>query len=94
MRRIKITASFKRDQKRVDKTNNMRPAIKKRFAQALSSLTNDEPLDYSYRDHALIGNWEGYRECHLAFDLVLVYKLYDKTLELVRIGTHSEILGL
>ena len=70
--------------------------IKERFAQALNSLANNEPLDYSYRDHALIGNWKGYRECHLAFDLVLIYQINDdnNTLELARIGSHSEVLGL
>ena len=55
MRKIKLASSFKRDQKRVD-GSKMRPAIKQRFAQALTFLANDEPLDYSYRDHALIGN--------------------------------------
>jgi len=95
MRKIKITSSFKRDQKRIDKSN-VRHTIKQRFAEALNSLANDEPLDYSYHDHALMGNWESYRECHLAFDLVMIYKLEDddNILELSRIGSHSEVLGL
>ncbi|MBR2208399.1 MAG: type II toxin-antitoxin system YafQ family toxin [Synergistaceae bacterium] len=95
MRDVKIASSFKRDKRRVDRSN-IRPAVKLRFAQALSYLVNDDVLDYSYHDHALTGNWEGYRECHLAFDLVLIYKLEDEnnTLELARIGSHSEVLGL
>ena len=39
-------------------------------------------------------NLKGYRECHLAFDLVHVYKLEDDAVELARIGSHSEVLGL
>ena len=94
MRTIENTKAFKRDQKRVDKSN-VRNVIKKRFAEALTALTNDIPLDYSYHDHQLLGNWLGSRECHLAFDFVLVYTLEgDDKLILERLGTHTETLGL
>ena len=93
MRKTKITSPFKRDQKRVNKSN-IRHAIKQRFIYALEALVNDKALDYSYHDHALTGNWDGYRECHLAFDFVLIYRLEENVLELARIGSHSEVLGL
>ncbi|MBQ3645345.1 MAG: type II toxin-antitoxin system YafQ family toxin [Synergistaceae bacterium] len=93
MRIITDTKAFKRDKKRVEKSN-VRYAVKQRFMGVLKALVNDEPLDYSYHDHALTGNWEGYRECHISFDLVLIYKLEDEILQLARLGTHSEVLGL
>ncbi len=94
MRKIKLTNAFKRDQKRVDKSN-IRSIVKQRFIYALKALANDEVLDYSYHDHALIVNWAGYRECHLAFDLVLIYRLEgNDLLVLEKIGSHSEVLGL
>ena len=93
MKIVRITSAFKRDQKRIDKSN-IRHSIKQRFIYAVDALANDKPLDYSYHDHALIGNWEGYRECHLAFDVVLVYKIEDNNLELARLGSHGEVLGL
>ncbi|MBV5308792.1 MAG: type II toxin-antitoxin system YafQ family toxin [Chromatium okenii] len=47
-----------------------------------------------YRDHALNGHWEEYRDCHVKPDLVLIYrKPDDNTLQLVRLGSHS-MLGL
>ena len=46
------------------------------------------------RDHALIGEWKDHRDCHIRPDLVLIYrKPDDLSLELVRLGSHSE-LGL
>ena len=47
-----------------------------------------------YFDHSLGGKWHDYRDCHIKPDLVLIYrKPDDASLELVRLGSHSE-LGL
>jgi mRNA interferase YafQ len=46
------------------------------------------------RDHSLSGKWKAYRECHLKPDLLLVYRKPDaETLQLVRLGSHSELCG-
>jgi mRNA interferase YafQ len=50
------------------------------------------PLPTSYRDHALAGNWQDHRDCHIKPDLVLIYrKPAPQTLQLVRLGSHSEL---
>jgi len=93
MRTTKPVGRFKRDFKRElrgrygrDLDELLRPVI--------DSLVADEPLPESYRDHALIGPWKGHRDCHIKPDLVLIYRKPDaETLELVRLGSHSE-LGL
>ena len=56
-------------------------------------LANDIPLEAKYRDHALVGNWSGYRECHIAPDWLLVYKKIDSELILIlsRLASHSEL---
>jgi mRNA interferase YafQ len=55
-------------------------------------LLTDHALPESYRDHALSGNWNGYRECHIKPDLLLIYrKPDDSTLRLARIGSHSDL---
>jgi mRNA interferase YafQ len=42
----------------------------------------------------LSSNWQDCRDCHIRPDLVLIYrKPDDQTLQLVRLGSHSE-LGL
>jgi len=61
---------------------------------ALALLLADEPLPEKCRDHALTGNWAGYRECHLKPDLMLIYCKRDaNTLGLARLGSHSELFG-
>lgn len=60
----------------------------------LRSLAGDAPLAGKYRDHPLSGEWQGFRDCHVKPDLVLIYEKPDpETLRLVRLGSHSE-LGL
>ena len=55
-------------------------------------LANDESLPKRYFDHALSGEWSDYRDCHIRPDLVLIYRKSDsETLELVRLGSHSEL---
>ena len=64
------------------------------FVRIVTALANDEPLPERLRDHALGGNWKDHRDCHIRPDLVLIYRKPDAdTLQLVRIGSHSE-LGL
>ncbi len=94
MRRIEQSSVFKRQKKRIDRSGNYRRVMDTRFKYAVLALANDHELDYSYHDHELHGNWDGYRECHLAFDLLLVYKYEDDTLILEMLGSHSEVLGL
>jgi mRNA interferase YafQ len=56
-------------------------------------LANEEPLADHFRDHDLIGNWRGYRECHVKPDLLLIYKVDGESLKLARIGSHSELFA-
>jgi mRNA interferase YafQ len=49
-------------------------------------------LPENNRDHALSGDWAGYRECHLKPDLLLIYRKPDaRTLRIARLGSHSEL---
>ncbi|WP_439242979.1 type II toxin-antitoxin system YafQ family toxin [Lonepinella sp. BR2474] len=55
-------------------------------------LLNGEPMPAKYRDHQLKGNLKEFRDCHLSFDLVLLYKIADdNVVELHRVGTHEEL---
>ena len=55
-------------------------------------LAQRKPLPPKYRDHALRGNWIGYRECHIEPDWLLIYFINGKELTLVlsRTGSHSD----
>ena len=61
------------------------------YIEILYKLLNDELLEERYKDHQLKGNFEGCRECHIKPDLLLIYKIKDETLELLDIGSHSEL---
>lgn len=62
-----------------------------KFVQYLNALSKDEVLPEESKDHALIGNWEGYREFHLGGDVLVIYKVTDSEIILTRIGTHSQL---
>jgi mRNA interferase YafQ len=93
MRTIKRATAFKRDFRRV--LTNPRDRDADKLLQAvLDFLVADRPLPPSNRDHALSGDWVDDRECHLRPDLLLIYRKPDaETLQLVRLGSHSELFG-
>lgn len=93
MRTIDRTNQFKRDYKRELKGQH-RATLNEDFSEVVKLLVNDLHLPKQYRDHALTGEWQTFRDCHIKPDLVLIYQKPDgKILQLVRIGSHSE-LGL
>lgn len=57
----------------------------------LKYLLNEEPLPAEYNDHKLKGKYEGYRECHLLPDWLLIYRLEKERVTLVRTGSHSDL---
>lgn len=61
--------------------------------EVIDMLTSGQALDASYKDHALTGEFEGSRECHIESDWLLVYALYNDVmvLSLMRLGSHSEL---
>lgn len=52
-------------------------------------------LPIKYRDHALTGEYNGFRECHIKPDLLLIYKIEKDTLILLLtdIGSHASLFG-
>ena len=93
MRRTRTNRRFRREYKRV-KRGRYRDTLDDDLQRVIDLLRVDTMLPERYRDHALTGDWIGHRECHIHHDLLLIYcKPDDETLELVRLGSHSE-LGL
>ena len=93
MRTINRTGQFKRDYKR-EKKGRHRETLDADLVEVVSKLVADEALEERHHDHTLTGNWKDHRDCHIKPDLVLIYRKPDAdVLELVRLGSHSE-LGL
>lgn len=42
--------------------------------EAIELLARNEDLPEYYRDHALIGDYKGYRDLHICPDWLLIYK--------------------
>lgn len=64
-----------------------------KLAAVIQTLRVEETLEERYRDHVLIGNYVGHRECHIAPDWLLIYQVTEAELILVRTGSHGELFG-
>lgn len=60
----------------------------------LQTLLEERPLEKKHRDHALSGNYIGFRECHIRPDWLLIYTIDHGNLILTaaRTGSHSDLL--
>jgi mRNA interferase YafQ len=93
MRKIEPRRRFLRDYKR-EKAGVLGKKLDAILKEVVDLLAADAPLPARCVDHQLVGPWKDYRDCHIRPDLVLIYRKPDaSTLELVRLGSHSE-LGL
>ena len=89
MYRIIPTARFRKDLKRAAK----RGLPMEQLENVVDALSLGKTLAPKYRDHALTGNYVGYRECHIQPDWLLVYRVDEDilTLVLAYTGTHSDL---
>jgi mRNA interferase YafQ len=59
-------------------------------------VANEAPLGPEWLDHALIGEWDDHRECHIGGDFLLIYRLQgsgsNEEIIFVRAGTHADLL--
>ena len=78
---------FKHDLKKMLKQGKQGSKIK----SVMRSLINEEPLAAKYRDHKLIGNYKGRRECHIEPDWLLIYKRTTEDIIFERTGTHTDL---
>lgn len=89
--KIQYSTKFKKDLKLAKKRGLNIEELK----YVIDELTKGNKLDDKYKDHDLHGDWEGYRECHIEPDWLLIYQIYEEevVLYLVRTGTHSDLFS-
>lgn len=87
MYQLKYSNKLKKDLKACQKRGYNFSLLEK----VLEKLMIPEPLDAKNKDHNLIGNYMGFRECHITPDWLLIYRYDGKYLELSRTGTHSDL---
>ena len=88
MLKLEYSTQFKKDFKKISKLPI--PDVVE-VGHVIRQLQLGQILPEKYVDHALSGDWKGYRDCHVKPDLILIYKANGGALRLARIGTHSEV---
>lgn len=88
---IETTRTFRKDVKR-ERRGPLGKKVDRLLFEFVDLLVADAKLPERCRDHAMIGEWADFRDCHIRPDLVLIYrKLNNDVLQLVRLGSHSEL---
>ena len=88
---VKFTNQFKKDYKSAKK----RGLKVELLDDIITFLALGIPLPEKNKDHALTGNWNGFRECHIQPDWLLIYRVENDilTLTVTRTGTHSDLFS-
>ncbi len=73
------------------KKHSLTLQIQLNFLHLLSLLLNQEELLNESQDHYLSGEYRDTKEFHISGDLLVIYRIENETLELLRIGTHSQL---
>jgi len=87
MKTIRRTSQFKRDVKRMQRQGKDWGKLK----TVLESLVRGEKLAATYRDHVLVGQYKGTRECHVERDWLLIYESAESEIVLIRTGSHPDL---
>ena len=88
MLKAQFGGKFKKDYKKAGKQGRDVELLK----AVMTRLQMQEKLDSKFRDHDLIGNWKGCRECHRGPDWLLIYRIEEDTIVFIRTGSHTEVL--
>ncbi len=78
---------FERDLKKMLKRGKKGHKIR----TVIQKLISEEPLEPKYKDHKLVGNYKGRRECHVEPDWLLIYKTMAEEIIFERTGTHADL---
>lgn len=81
------SSRFKRDARKLEK----RGMDLQKLKTVLELLVLEVPLPPHYKDHALRGDWLGFRDLHVEPDWLLLYRVKDGELQLARTGTHADL---
>jgi len=87
MRTVSRTSQFKRDVRRIQQQGKDLEKLR----SVLENLVKGQRLAPEYRDHVLVGQYRGTRECHLEPDWLLIYELAETEIVLIRTGSHSDL---
>ena len=91
MNEIRKSSQFKKDFKRIKNDITKVEAL----MRIVGFLERGEPIPAEHNPHMLKGQLQGVLECHIGSDFLLLW-LDEETniVTLLRLGSHSEVLGM
>jgi mRNA interferase YafQ len=87
---LRTTTAFERDLRRVNKQGKDLDKLE----TIVNTLQDREKLPARCRPHPLRGIWAGHWDCHVEPDWLLLYRVTNEALILVRTGGHADLFGL
>jgi mRNA interferase YafQ len=90
MKKLFPSTQYKKDYKKYKNSPKKKEALK----EVLELLKEEIPIPAKFLPHMLHGDYKGCMECHIQGDFLLIW--YDEendVIELVRLGSHSELFG-
>ncbi len=87
-----VLKSCNRFEKDIDLAKKRKKDLEKLWA-VVEILKLGQDLAKKFRAHKLVGNWKDFWECHIEPDWLLIYRITENEIHLIRTGTHSD-LGL
>jgi mRNA interferase YafQ len=82
-----FAAQFKKDYALMEKRHkNMQKII-----AIMAMLIMEEPLPEAQREHLLHGTYDGFTECHIEGNWLLIYRFHNGCIYFTRTGTHSDL---
>jgi mRNA interferase YafQ len=83
----RFSKAFRRDLRRAEK----RGMDLEKVRQAIALLVSGSDLPAQLKDHALKGEWLGFRDVHLEPDWIVIYRVFGDRVEFERTGTHADL---
>jgi mRNA interferase YafQ len=87
---LRTTTAFERDLRRVNKQGKDLDKLE----TIVNTLQDREQLPARCRPHPLRGIWAGHWDCHVEPDWLLLYRVTNEALILVRTGSHADLFGI
>ena len=81
------SGQFRRDVRRLEKRGKDLAKLR----AIVLMLLQRSVLPAACKDHPLRGEWKSYRDAHIEPDWLLIYRIADDELQLVRTGTHADL---
>jgi mRNA interferase YafQ len=87
---IRTATRFRKSYKKILKSGSF---DRVKLEKVVDILSHEDKLPVNYKDHSLTGDMAGSRECHIEYNLLLIYKIEGENLLLADIGSHPELFG-